>query len=676
MFDNVKVGTKLIAGFLVVAAIAAFIGIEGIMSVKKVDGYNDELYNRRFVLQSTIDDMASEVLRLRLANRTLQSANEESFKTQVQNIEDAKKTFEEKFALLEKLQTSASAAEHRRNIRSAWTDLVASVEKVRDSTHKYRVTLDPVYSTLLDGTLEPSARASDVVDEVVKSNLNLTQELVHNSTKDMKKVTSTLTILLIAGVILSFALGLILANGISRPLKKTVAMLKDLGQGHLSVRLRMSRKDEIGVMADTMDKFADELQTEVIGTMKQISDGDLSSPISARDSQDEIGPALRNTLDALRGLIIDDGGKVLQAAAGKDLSLRLQQAYKGEYAVMKDNINQLVHNLDDAMAQVSEAVGQVSSASGQISQGSQSLAEGANEQASSLEEVSSSLEEMSSMTKQNADNSNHAKALMVEAGTSINEADEAMKRMSTAIREIKTSSDNTAKILKTIDDIAFQTNLLALNAAVEAARAGEAGKGFAVVAEEVRNLAMRSAEASKNTANMIEESVKNADGGVKITEDVAKALAKTVDSSTKVTDLIAEIAAASNEQALGIEQVNTAVAQMNQVTQQNAANSEESASAAEELNAQAAELSNMVGSFKLSESSGVRPQRTQPRLSAPAPKATAPKPQPRPRPAAAIADKRGGGGTPTPAPKAVAKTTKSVTPEEVIPLDDEDLNEF
>ena len=672
MFDNIKVATKLVAGFLFVAAIAAFIGIEGIMSVKKVDGYNDELYNRRFILQSTIDDIALEVAMVRLANRTFQSADAESFKTQSENLDDAVKRFEEDFKTLASLQTSASAKAHRDSIRAAWDDLVKSVSMVRDSTMKYRATLDPVYSTLLDGTLKPAARAAAAVEDTRASNLNLTKELVHTSTKDMKSVTTKLIVLLIAGVVLGIALGYYLAVSISRPLNKAVAMLKDLGQGHLSARLRMSRKDEIGVMGETMDNFADELQTEVIGTMKQISDGDLSSTIGPRDAQDEIGPALRGTLDALRGLIIDDGGRVLQAAAGKDLSQSLERNYKGEYSVMKDNINLLVKNLGEAMAQVSEAVGQVSSASGQISQGSQSLAEGANEQASSLEEVSSSLEEMSSMTKQNADNSTQAKNLMAEAGTSINEADEAMKRMSTAIHEIKTSSDNTAKILKTIDDIAFQTNLLALNAAVEAARAGEAGKGFAVVAEEVRNLAMRSAEASKNTANMIEESVKNADGGVKITEDVAKALAKTVETSTKVSDLIGEIAAASNEQALGIEQVNTAVAQMNAVTQQNAANSEESASAAEELNAQAAELSNMVGTFKLGSSGGGRPQRPQARLSAPAPK---PQPQPRPRPAA-IADKRGGGGVPAPAPKAVPKTKKSVAPEEVIPLDDDDMKAF
>ncbi|HBA84093.1 MAG TPA: hypothetical protein DCZ95_08370 [Verrucomicrobia bacterium] len=241
---------------------------------------------------------------------------------------------------------------------------------------------------------------------------------------------------------------------------------------------------------------------------------------------------------------------------------------------------------------------QMTRSSAQVTGASQQLAEGASLQASSLEETSASLEEMASMTRQNADTAAHADSAARDAHSMAAQGVGAMKRMAEAIEKIKHSSDETAKIIKTIDEIAFQTNLLALNAAVEAARAGEAGKGFAVVAEEVRNLARRSAEAAKNTANLIDESKKNADAGVSVSVDVAKNLASIQDSASKTASLIAEITAASKEQALGIDQINTAVSEMDKVVQQNAANAEESAAAAAELSAQSEDLSGMVMDLK------------------------------------------------------------------------------
>ncbi|MEN6338149.1 MAG: Cache 3/Cache 2 fusion domain-containing protein, partial [Phycisphaerales bacterium] len=242
---------------------------------------------------------------------------------------------------------------------------------------------------------------------------------------------------------------------------------------------------------------------------------------------------------------------------------------------------------------------QVASAAGQVSSASQSLAEGATEQAAGLQETSSSLEQMASMTKNNAENAQQANTLSTDARKSASTGADAMSRMNAAIQQIQKSSDETANISKVIDEIAFQTNLLALNAAVEAARAGEAGKGFAVVAEEVRNLAMRSAEAAKNTANMIQESVKNSKNGVNIAGEVTKILEEIVRSIGKTTDLVSEIASASKEQSQGIDQVNTAVAQMDKVTQQNAAGAEESASASEQLTAQAEAMNDMVNQLAI-----------------------------------------------------------------------------
>jgi len=252
--------------------------------------------------------------------------------------------------------------------------------------------------------------------------------------------------------------------------------------------------------------------------------------------------------------------------------------------------------LDDGASQVTAAAGQVSAAS-------QSLAEGASEQAASLEETSSSLEEMASMAKRNSESVQQAKELSTQTRIAADTGTNDMQEMKRAMDAIKVSSDDVAKIIKTIDEIAFQTNILALNAAVEAARAGEAGAGFAVVADEVRNLAQRSAQSAKETATKIEEAITKSVYGVQISEKVATSLNAIAEKTRKVDAIVAEIATASNEQRQGVDQVNLAVGQMDKVTQSNASNAEETASAAEELNAQAislkeavADLSKLVGS--------------------------------------------------------------------------------
>ena len=250
----------------------------------------------------------------------------------------------------------------------------------------------------------------------------------------------------------------------------------------------------------------------------------------------------------------------------------------------------------------------VSAASGQVSSSSQQLAEGASEQAASIEQTSASLEEMSSMTRQNADNARQADQLMANTKGSVSRSSQMMNELTTSMGEISAASEETSKIIKTIDEIAFQTNLLALNAAVEAARAGEAGAGFAVVADEVRNLAMRAAEAAKNTADLIEGTVRRVKDGSELVGKTEKEFREVAINVERSSELVGQISVASQEQAQGIEQVSKAVTEMDKVVQQNAANAEESASASEEMNAQAVRLKGFVGELKSlvggSESSG------------------------------------------------------------------------
>ena len=247
------------------------------------------------------------------------------------------------------------------------------------------------------------------------------------------------------------------------------------------------------------------------------------------------------------------------------------------------SVNRRLRATSDALE---SGVSQVSAAAAQVSASSQSLAEGASEQAASLEETSASLEELASMTKRNAESAQEAKDLSAQTRAAADTGAADMDAMKLAMDEIKASSNDIAKIIKSIDEIAFQTNILALNAAVEAARAGEAGMGFAVVADEVRNLAQRSAQSAKETAAKIEDAISKSDHGVRISGKVAQSLGEIVEKARKVDTLVAEIATASGEQSQGLSQVNTAVGQMDKVTQTNASNAEETASAAEELNAQ------------------------------------------------------------------------------------------
>jgi methyl-accepting chemotaxis protein len=255
----------------------------------------------------------------------------------------------------------------------------------------------------------------------------------------------------------------------------------------------------------------------------------------------------------------------------------------------------IVRPINHAIGELGSGADQVLSASSQIASASQSLADGASEQAAAVEETSSSLEQMSSMTKQNADNAQEASALMAnEAKSSYRDISDKMTLMQDVVSASVRASEESAKIIKTIDEIAFQTNLLALNAAVEAARAGETGAGFAVVAEEVRNLAMRSAEAAKNTETLIADSTTKIQQASVLFGQINTDLSNNRHIAKKVTKLVGEIAAASGEQVIGIQQINKSVYEMDKVVQQNAARAEESASASEEMNAQAAMMKGVV----------------------------------------------------------------------------------
>ncbi len=463
-------------------------------------------------------------------------------------------------------------------------------------------------------------------------------------TRELQVLSGRIIIALLVTIVVGLAiLSVWIVRDVLRALNQMSQAASRIAQGDTTQQIEHVSDDEIGALADAFRALTTYIR-DVGLAVDRLASGDLTVHLVPRSSGDLLSANVQRANDTLRSLVtetttlieaarqgdlarrgkgddfrgvyaelvnctnemldvivapINEAASVLARVAARDLTPRVTGEYRGDYAKMSESLNVAVTNLEGALLQVVVGAQQVATASSEISASSHEMAHASAEHADALKAVSAELEEISTMSSQNAGRAREARDLAAEAQRSASDGMDSMQRLSQAMLRIKSSSDATAKIVKTIDEIAFQTNLLALNAAVEAARAGDAGRGFAVVADEVRNLARRSAEAARNTASLIEEGVSNSDHGVRINAEVLTKLSDINDRITKLGGVMSEIAVASDQQSEGVAGIHASVEQANAVTEQVASAADQSASAAEELNSQAEQMQALVGAFRL-----------------------------------------------------------------------------
>lgn len=558
---NLTVKAKLAVLCAIILAAFIVVNVISFVVMAQMNGSNAVISNKWMNAIISTEELNSDIKEYRLYEyKHICSSTETAKQDAVTMINTAKTKVDNLVRTCNQSAESKKEKQMAGSIKIGWNAYLGIHDQVLAQSEMNRT--ESAQEIMVSDSYDQYKTLHEICDKLVNYDKEQIKLASANSDSAYQSAKGLLIVADIVIVLLSFATEVYVIESITRPVKKMDKAAQRIAAGELDVSVDYQAKNELGSLVANFNKTAVQLNKY--------------------------------------GNYIQEITSVLNEIASGNLDFHLTYDYKGEFAAVKDALNHLSTSLNDTLGQINLAADQVAGGANQVSSASQALSQGTTEQASSVEELAATINDISERVKSSAASARNASDKVNEVSGQLMGSNRQMQEMITAMGDISNSSEKIGRIIKTIEDIAFQTNILALNAAVEAAHAGEAGKGFAVVAEEVRNLASKSSEASKDTAQLIQTSLNAVEHGSKIANETAQSLTEVVEGTKVITDGIATFATTSKEQSVAIEQVTQGVEQVSSVIQTNTATSEESAAASEELSGQAQMLKNLVAQFKLS----------------------------------------------------------------------------